>query len=32
MGTYNISIKKRTNTLINDGNYFIFENARTGLG
>lgn len=23
MGTYNISFKKRTNTLINDGNYFI---------
>lgn len=29
MGTYNnISIEKRTNTLINDGNYFILENAR----
>lgn len=27
MGTYNISFEKRTNTLINDSNYFILENS-----
>lgn len=29
--SYNISFEKRTNTLINDSNYFILKNARKVL-